>query len=319
MRVFISYSWDSAQHKIRVADLVKQLRGNGIGAEYDGDIVLGERIPHYMETRVAESDYVLIICTPQYKEKADKRAGGVGYESNIITGELYSSQNEKKFIPLLFAGTWDTSLPTWATGKNGLDFTTNETAQAETERLLTHFGTASAPEKKNVSTSAASVYVKKSFEPQRNGSTYIKKTYKPDTKDETIRILRVITEEVGFPKNDGTRGSALYAVPFELSDYPSELWKKLFVQNWDSPPQWTTLHRPGIASVSGKKIILNGTTIDEVEKTHKETLLLAVNEANKKELEYRQKVAIEENRKNAEREKHLQNVADTTKRITFDD
>lgn len=317
MRVFISYSWDSEQHKTQVANLVKKIRDNGIGAEFDGDIMLGERIPHYMETRVAESDFVLFVCTPKYKEKADMRAGGVGYESNIITGELYSSQNETKFIPILFSGTWETSLPTWAAGKNGLDFTTDERTQIEFERLLSHLSARPSPEEPEAPT--APIYVKKSFQPQKSQATYIKKTYNPSSEDEPVRILRVITEEVGFPKNDGTRGSALYSVPFELSKYPSELWKQLFVRNWDSPPRWTTLHRPGIASVSGKKIILNGTTIDEVERTHKETLLLAVSEANKKEMEDQQKIAMEEKRKNAEKEKHLQNVEDTARRITFDD
>ncbi len=318
MRIFISYSWDSDPHKLKVANLVKKLRDNGISAEFDGDIILGERIPHYMETRVSECDYVLFICTPQYKEKADERTGGVGYESNIITGELYSSQNERKFIPLLFSGTWDTALPAWASGKSGLDFTTDQRTQTEFERLLTHLGANSLSEAKDVPKNTTSIYVKKSFQPQSSEPNYVKKTYTPNIEDEPIRILRVITEEVGFPKDDGTRGSALYLVPFELSRYPSESWGKLFVQSWNSPPQWSTLHRPGIARVSGKKIILDGTTIDEVERTHKETLLLVVNEANRKEHEYRQKIAIEENIKDAKKESHLHNVEDTAKRITFD-
>jgi hypothetical protein len=317
MRVFISYSWDSKQHKTRVADLVKDLRGNGIGAEFDGDIILGERIPHYMETRVAGSDYVLFVCTPKYKEKADNRAGGVGYESNIITGELYSSQNEKKFIPLLFSGTWETSLPAWAAGKNGLDFTTEEKSQTALGRLLDHLGASPTSDKTEVAPSPA--YIKKLFQPKKSKAAYVKKTYTLPSEDEPIRVLRVITEEVSFPKNDGTHGSALYSVPFELSRYPSASWRQLFVQSWNSPPRWTTLHRPGIASVSGRKIILNGTTIDEVERTHKETLLLAVGEANKKEQEYQRRVAMEEKRKTAEKKQHLQNVEDTAKRITFDD
>lgn len=304
MRVFISYSWDSDEHKARVANLVKKLRDNGVGAEFDGDIMLGERIPQYMESRVADSDFVLFICTPKFKAKADNRAGGVGYESNIITGEIFNNQNEKKFIPILFAGTWETSLPTWASGKNGLDFTSEKNAQNEYRRLLEHLG------KKPVS-------IEQPTFPQKASVVRTENEMMPDNVNEPIRIIRVITEEVGFPKNDGTRGSALYAVPFELSRNPSELWRNLFVQCWNFPPQFTSLHRPGIARVSGRRIILDGTTIDEVERTHKQTLLLAVGEANKKEQEHLRIIAMETSREKAERESHLQNVRDAADRLTF--
>ncbi len=37
-----------------------------------------------MERSITGSDYVLIVCTPTYKQKADARVGGVGYEGHII-------------------------------------------------------------------------------------------------------------------------------------------------------------------------------------------------------------------------------------------
>jgi len=40
------------------------------------------------------------------------------------------------------------------------------------------------------------------------------------------------------------------------------------------------MHRPGIASVEGDKVVLNGTTIEEVERYHKKTLKIAVDMAN---------------------------------------
>ena len=42
------------------------------------------------------------------------------------------------------------------------------------------------------------------------------------------------------------------------------------------------MHRPGIARVESDKLYLNGTTIEEVEGTHRNTLVLALNEANRK-------------------------------------
>jgi hypothetical protein len=106
---------------------------------------------------------------------------------------------------------------------------------------------------------------------------------------EEIKIIEVITKDITEPRNDGTPGSALYMVPFRLNRTPSNLWANEFVKVWNSPPRFTTLHRPGIARVSGDRIILDGTTIEEVKSTHKETLELCVSEANRIEAEYLQK------------------------------
>ncbi len=57
------------------------------------------------------------------------------------------------------------------------------------------------------------------------------------------------------------------------------------------------MHRPGIASVSGDEILLDGTTIEEVRDYHREVLLLCVDVANKKEEE----IIAAEQRKKRER------------------
>jgi hypothetical protein len=72
----------------------------------------------------------------------------------------------------------------------------------------------------------------------------------------------------------------LYRVPVLFSQRPDPLWAKLVVQNWDRPPRWTTRHRPGIGRVEGDRFILDGTTIEEVDKYHLETLQLAVDQTN---------------------------------------
>ena len=48
-----------------------------------------------------------------------------------------------------------------------------------------------------------------------------------------VRILRVVVDEVSMPRMDGTRGSALYRVPFQLSRRPSAQWVRAFVQAWN--------------------------------------------------------------------------------------
>lgn len=83
-----------------------------------------------------------------------------------------------------------------------------------------------------------------------------------------------------MPRNDGTRGSALYTVPFRLSRHPPRRWVERFVENWNRPPKFTTRHRPGIARISGDKVLLEGTDMDEVESYHAETLRLVLEKTN---------------------------------------
>lgn len=101
MTVFISYSWEDEIHNKRVERFVARLRAHDITVLFDKDMALGERFTDFMEL-INQSDYVFFICTPTYKEKADRGVGGVKYEKNIITAELYENGNEKKFIPVLF-------------------------------------------------------------------------------------------------------------------------------------------------------------------------------------------------------------------------
>lgn len=100
-----------------------------------------------------------------------------------------------------------------------------------------------------------------------------------------IRITGIIIEGVTQPRNDGTRGSALYTVPLQLSRRPSKGWADLFVQTWNHPPHLTTMHRPGIAQIIGDSTILNGTTMQEIENYHLDTLKLVVERVNALSLE----------------------------------
>lgn len=77
------------------------------------------------------------------------------------------------------------------------------------------------------------------------------------------------------------------------------------------------MHRPGIASVSGDKIILDGTTIEEVRDVHRETLLLCVDKANELESQYLEQQRKEEERKRMQREKHKRDVMRIANDITF--
>ena len=120
---FITYSWDDEDHKAWVKGLAERLRAEGVDVLLDiWEVAPGGQVPEFMERGVADSDFVLVICTPGYRERSDERRGGVGYEGHIITSEMAARGNHEKFIPILRRGTWGNGEATdaaaaWIRGK----------------------------------------------------------------------------------------------------------------------------------------------------------------------------------------------------------
>lgn len=301
--VFISYSWEDDEHKKWVKELTDSLLSDGIDVTVDQyDLSLGDRLPQFMEQSISNVDYVLIICTPTYKSKSDMRKGGVGYEGHIISGELLTRGNERKFIPVISKGNTSNALPNFLAGKYAIELTDGKQYENNYKDLIT------------------TIYGANKKPKVGRQPSYINKTYtKPENKDveEPICILGIITDEVTVPKMDGTRGCALYKVPFRLSKRPSDLWSQLFLAAWKSPPRFSTMHRFGIASVIGDKIILNGTTIEEVRDYHRETLILCVDEANRKEAEIKREEQRRREQEETRRKKHYDNVNSVIEEIEF--
>ena len=268
-KAFVSYSWDDDPHKDWVAELATDLRKDGVETILDQwHAVPGDQLPEFMEREIRENDYVLIICTPNYRLKSDERKGGVGYEGDIMTAEVHTQRNHRKFIPILASGTWQDSAPSWLKGKYYIDLSTADRRRKNYSDLTaTLLGTRSeAPPLRRSSRS-------------RSNTVTVEASL-----NDPLKIVGVIVDEVTEPPMNGTRGSALYSVPFRLNREPTPLWSEIFVQIWNSPPRFTSMHRPGIASVRGSKIVLDGTTIDEVKKYHRETLILCVDKANDEEM-----------------------------------
>jgi len=107
LKTFISYSHDSQEHKRAVLAFAYQLREQGI----DCNIDQYEESPDvgwitWMEDQIANSDYVLVVCSRGYAEKFNDRTTesgkGVKWEGAIITQALYDSAGKnRKFIPVL--------------------------------------------------------------------------------------------------------------------------------------------------------------------------------------------------------------------------
>ena len=101
----------------------------------------------------------------------------------------------------------------------------------------------------------------------------------------------------------------------------SDLWCDVFANTWNSPPSYTSEHRPGIARVEGARIILDGTTIEEVKSAHKATLELCVAEANKRTAARIEEIKREKQREEAQREERAairSNAQEQAKDIKFD-
>ncbi|MGO9516605.1 MAG: TIR domain-containing protein, partial [Candidatus Korobacteraceae bacterium] len=121
---FMSYSWETKEHEDWVLALATRLtETGGVNVILDKwHLRMGMDKTLFMEKAVAESDFVLIICTPTYAQKANERRGGVGYEAMIITGELAQDIQQTRFIPVLREGEWDkTSMPRWLSTRTGAD------------------------------------------------------------------------------------------------------------------------------------------------------------------------------------------------------
>lgn len=89
-----------------------------------------------METAIRDSDFVLIVCTPQYRDKSNRRLGGVGYEGHIIAAELMTDRNERKFVPLLRSGDWREAAPSSLLGKSYIDLRGNPYPEESYHQLL---------------------------------------------------------------------------------------------------------------------------------------------------------------------------------------
>ncbi len=123
IRVFISYSWDSKEHQKWVLSLADTIDSNGGKAIVDRThLKYGGHIRTFMVKSILEADIVLMILTPKYKAKADNLKGGVGYEYNIINGNLFKiiTKNDK-YIPVIRTGNIKTSVTSFLRDFNCVD------------------------------------------------------------------------------------------------------------------------------------------------------------------------------------------------------
>jgi len=136
---FVSYSWDSDDHKAWVCKLATSLRSHGVDVQFDQwNLRLGMDVTQYMEEHIRSSDYVLLVCTPAFALRANTGKGGVGYEKGIITGEIYHGAQATKFIPVLRAGEPKECLPSYLRNRLYVDFRREANFDAGVQAIVRH-------------------------------------------------------------------------------------------------------------------------------------------------------------------------------------
>lgn len=140
-KAFLSYSWESEDHKSWVRSLAERITQNGIEVRLDQwHIVPGQSLTQFMEVEVAKCEFVLVVCTKDYAHKAFNRTGGVGYEQQIITGSIVGGRPRETFIPIVRDGVFnpgpDCSVPGPFQGIYAVDMRDGANLDASIEALL---------------------------------------------------------------------------------------------------------------------------------------------------------------------------------------
>ena len=107
-RVLISYSHDSASHKLQVLRLSDRLRREGVDCQLDQyESFPAEGWPRWMQHQIAAADYVIVVATVTYRRRVEGREEpgrglGANWEGALITQSLYDSGGRNtKFVPVV--------------------------------------------------------------------------------------------------------------------------------------------------------------------------------------------------------------------------
>lgn len=112
-KIFISYAHEDESHNRWVLELSNRLREKyGIDAEMDMYNKYGADPRVWIEEKIEWADKVIMICTPGYGKKSQKRQGLRGFELVQILQKLYLKYSENgKFITVLRNGNHEESIP----------------------------------------------------------------------------------------------------------------------------------------------------------------------------------------------------------------
>lgn len=108
-KVFISYSWDTEEHKEQVLSFANELVHKGVDVILDRyEEAPTKGWPIWMEDSIEEAKFVLIVFTKKYLQRFSKKepvnGRGAIFEGAIITQDIYDANGcNEKFIPIIMS------------------------------------------------------------------------------------------------------------------------------------------------------------------------------------------------------------------------
>lgn len=141
-KIFISYSWDGEEHQEWVRKLADSLEEDHayhvVWDGYDLDPLSDKNF--FMERAATNTDFILVVATEKYKEKADNRNGGVGIETYLAAARHWEMMTGKdKKTNVITINREPDSTPNYLNGHLYVDFSKDELfndSLVELKRLL---------------------------------------------------------------------------------------------------------------------------------------------------------------------------------------
>lgn len=201
LKIFITYSWDSDEHKDWVqklaTDLDEYTELHVTCDIFDLDNFSDKN--HFMEKAINESDVIVVVSTKKYKQKADERQGGVGIETYLTTIRHWEESENGGSSKIVVASREKYSAPNYLKGKFRVDFHEDDLYSKSLSFLIksvTQQSRIKRPEKK------------RSIENITHSYSF--------TKSEDILKLKYSKRKALINQTDGTDFSAGSRVKFEL-------------------------------------------------------------------------------------------------------
>ncbi|WP_226545582.1 toll/interleukin-1 receptor domain-containing protein [Bacillus thuringiensis] len=135
--VFVSYSWDSEEHQKWVQDFTNDLRKNGLMATMDlFEFQKGtQNMNKMMIENIRDNDFIILVLTKKYSEKANFFDGGVGFENILSIPLLKENPNKFIFIVREESGFSD-ALPFYLKDYYAINFGKNEDYTTKFDELI---------------------------------------------------------------------------------------------------------------------------------------------------------------------------------------
>lgn len=133
--VFVTYSWDDAEHEEKVHAFTNLLRDNGFHAEVDKMLIQSETAKDFkvmMHKGMTDYRKVIVVLSEGYKEKAEKFKGGVGTEYSLILKDI--EENPNKYILVSFSGRDNSIVPLFFKSREIIDLRTDN--EEEKQKLF---------------------------------------------------------------------------------------------------------------------------------------------------------------------------------------